>query len=324
MKVLIADKLSQKAVDILNSEEDIIINIKTGLKEEELINIISEYDAIIVRSSPILTKKVIEKAVKLKIIGRAGVGYDNIDINAAGKKGIAVMNAPFGNVNSAAEHTIAMLFALSRHIHNAHHSLKHQRKWDKKKYIGVELKNKIIGVVGFGKIGKIVGEICKGLKMEVICYDPYISAEDMDKRGIKKVEFNELLGISDFITLHVPLTDETRNLIDEPQFKIMKKGVRIINVGRGGLINEKTLYNTIKSGKVSGAAIDVWEKEPCIESPLLELDEILATPHLGASTIEAQENVGIDIAHQVIEGLKKGNLINVVNNIKEIKKVKIL
>ncbi|MCK4429053.1 MAG: phosphoglycerate dehydrogenase [Candidatus Aenigmarchaeota archaeon] len=321
MKILIVDKLSQKAINILTSENDIEVNIKIGLNEEEIINIISEYDTIIIRSSHILTKKVIEKAAKLKIIGRAGVGYDNIDVKTATEKGIVVMNAPFGNVNSAAEHTIAMMFSLSRHIHNAHHSLKRQKKWDKKKYVGVELKNKIIGIIGLGKIGKIVGEICKGLKMEVICYDHSISAENMEKTGIKKVEFNELIKTADFITLHIPLTEETKNLIDKAQFEIMKDGVRIINVGRGGLINEKSLYEAIKSGKIFGAAIDVWEKEPCVESPLLELDEILATPHLGASTIEAQENVGIDIAHQIIEGLKKGKLINVVNGVEEIRKV---
>ena len=315
MKVLIADKVSQTAVDLINAEEEMTADVKTGLSEDEIINIIKDYEGLIVRSATKVTKKIIESGKNLKIIGRAGVGYDNIDIPAATNAGIIVMNTPFGNINSAAEHTMAMILALSRHIHKAHHSLKNRKEWDRKRFVGIELKNKTIGIIGLGKIGKIVAGICQGFKLNIIAYDPFIDAETMEKINVKKVQFDVLLKTSDFITVHMILTDKTRNIIDKPQFELMKNNVRIINVGRGGLINEKALYDAINSRKVNGAAIDVWENEPSIESPLLELDDILATPHLGASTIEAQENVAIDIAHQMIDGLKKGILINVVNKL---------
>lgn len=312
MKVIILDTVSHTAVDMINAEEDMSVDVKTDLSEKEIMKIIDQYDAIIVRGTKI-TKNIIEKASKLKLIGRAGVGYDNIDIDAATRKGIAVMNTPFGNVNSAAEHTVAMILTLSRNIHKADIFMKHEKKWDKKRFMGIELKGKTLGIIGLGKVGKIVAGICNGLHMNVIACDPFIEADYMRHLNVKKVELNELLKESDFVSLHVHLIESTKNIIDKEQIAMMKDGVRIINAGRGGLINEDALYDAIKSKKVNSAAIDVWINEPFVESRLMDMDEVLATPHIGATTIEAQENVAIDVAHEIIDGLKKGILVNVVN-----------
>ena len=320
MKILVADNLNKQAIEILAKEKDFEVDQKIGLTEDELVKIVQNYDAMLVRSGVKVTKKIIDSAVNMRIIGRAGVGVDNIDVIAAKAKGIAVMNTPFGNVNSAAEHTIGMILALSRHIHHGHHSLFHKKEWERKKFTGVELKGKVLGVIGFGNVGRIVAKIAhKGFEMNVIGYDPFVDAESMKKLGVKKVELEELIKASDFITLHTVLIPATRNMLDKPQFEMMKPGVRIINVGRGGLINEKSLLDALNAGKVAGAAIDVWENEPPFESPLLKSPDILATPHLGASTKEAQENVSIDIAHQLIDALKKGVLMHVVNGISELK-----
>lgn len=319
MKILVADKVNDAAIKLLKKDGH-EVDIKTGLSEDDIVSIIPEYDAMIVRSGVKVTKKIIDAAEKLKIIGRAGVGVDNIDVEAATAKGILVMNTPFGNVNSAAEHTIAMIMSLARHVHHGHHSLKHKKEWERKKYTGVELKGKKLGIIGLGKVGGIVAKIAKkGLGMKLLGYDPVVDAAGAKKMGVKKVEFEELIKKSDFITVHVPLIEQTKNLIDKKEFDIMKKGVRIINVARGGVINEQALHDAIKEGKVEGAAIDVWTTEPPFDNPLLNLDNVLVTPHLGASTVEAQENVAIDISKQFIEAFKNGVIVNAVNKLEKLR-----
>jgi len=311
-KVLVSDPLSKKGLEILGEAKNLKVDVKPGLPLEELKKVIPEYDAIIIRSETKLTKEIIEAADRLKVIGRAGIGLDNVDLPAATKKGIVVMNTPQENAIAAAEHTIAMMFAISRKIPQATASMK-AGKWEKKKFMGVELYNKILGVVGIGVIGTIVVDRARALKMKVIAYDPYISKEAAEKKGVDLVSFDELLARSDFITVHTPLTDETRNLIDKNGMGKMKKGVILINCARGGIINEKDLYDAIKEGKVVGAALDVFEKEPAIGNPLLGLGEVVSTPHLGASTGEAQENVALAISQQIVDYLLLGEARNAVN-----------
>ncbi len=311
-KVLISDPLSNKGLEILGKAKNLKIDIKPGLPPEELKKIIPEYDAIIIRSETKLKADIIEAANRLKVIGRAGIGLDNVDLPAATKKGIVVMNTPQENAIAAAEHTFAMILSISRKIPQATASMK-GGKWEKKKFMGVELYNKIFGIVGIGVIGTIVADRARALKMKVIAYDPYISKEAAEKKGIELVSLDELLERSDFISVHTPLTDETRNLINKDTFRKMKSGGIIINCARGGIINEKDLYDAIKEGKVAGAAVDVFEKEPAVGNPLFELDEVIATPHLGASTGEAQENVAIAIAQQVVDFLVSGEARNAVN-----------
>ncbi len=311
-KVIISDPLSKKGLDILEKAHHLKYDIKIGLPPEELKKIISEYDAIIIRSETKLKAEIIEAADRLKVIGRAGIGLDNVDLSAATRKGIVVMNTPQENAIAAAEHTIAMMLSISRKIPQATSSMK-AGKWEKKKFTGVELYNKTLGIIGIGVIGTIVVDRARGLKMKVIAFDPYISKEAAEKKGVDLVSFEELLNRSDFISIHTPLTDETRNLIDKSAFEKMKKGVILINCARGGIINEKDLYNAIKDGKVTGAALDVFEKEPAIGNPLLELEEVIHTPHLGASTGEAQENVSIAIAQQIVDYLLRGEARNAVN-----------
>ena len=311
-KVLISDPLSSTGLDILGKAKNLKCDIKPGLSPEELIKIIPEYDAIIVRSETKLGSKIIEAADRLKVIGRAGIGLDNVDLPAATKKGIVVMNTPQENAIAAAEHTIAMMLSISRRIPQATASLK-GGKWEKKRFMGVELYNKVLGIVGIGVIGTVVADRARALKMKVISYDPYISKEAAEKKGIELVSFDEVLEKSDFITVHTPLTDETRNLINKDTFRKMKDGVIVINCARGGIIAEKDLYDAIKEGKVAGAALDVFEKEPATGNPLFELDEVIGTPHLGASTGEAQENVAVAIAQQVIDFLVTGEARNAVN-----------
>lgn len=255
----------------------------------------------------------IEAAEKLKVVGRAGIGVDNIDIAAASKKGIIVMNTPGGNANAAAEHAVAMMAALARNIPQAHMSMK-QGKWEKKKFMGVELSGKTLGVIGLGNIGKIVAEKARGLKMYVIAYDPFVSAENVKSLGVEIVPLEEIFKRSDFITVHTPLTDETKYMIDRKAFEKMKDGVRIINCARGGIIKESDLVEAIESGKVAGAALDVFETEPLPpDSPLIKNDKITLTPHLGASTVEAQVNVAVAIAKQIVDYLLTGNIVNAVN-----------
>jgi len=311
-KVLVSDPLSNKGLEILDKAEDLRVDIKPGLAPEELKQIISEYDAIIIRSETKLKGDIIESARRLKVIGRAGIGLDNVDLPAATKKGIVVMNTPQENAIAAAEHTIAMILAISRQIPQATASMK-GGKWDKKKFVGVELYNKTLGLVGIGVIGTIVADRARGLKMKVIGYDPYLSKEVAEKKGVDLVSFDELLSRSDFITVHTPLTDETRNLIDQSAIQKMKDGVILINCARGGIINERDLYDAIKGRKVAGAALDVFEIEPAVGNPLLELEQVISTPHLGASTGEAQENVAIAIAQQIVDYLLLGEARNAVN-----------
>jgi D-3-phosphoglycerate dehydrogenase len=311
-KVLVSDPLSNKGLEILGRAKNVRYDIKTGLPPEELKKIISEYDAIIIRSETKLKAEIIEAASCLKVIGRAGIGLDNVDLPSATKKGIVVMNTPQENAIAAAEHTIAMMFSISRKVPQATASMK-AGKWEKKNFMGVELYNKTLGIVGIGVIGTIVVDRARGLKMKVVAYDPYISKEAAEKKGVDLVSFDQLLSRSDFISIHTPLTDETRSLINKSAFEKMKKGVILINCARGGIINEKDLYEAIKEGKVAGAALDVFEKEPAIGNPLLELEEVISTPHLGASTGEAQENVSIAIAQQIVDYLLLGESRNAVN-----------
>lgn len=311
MKVLISDSISPKGIEIL-TRAGLGVDVKTGMGHDELKACIGEYHGLIIRSATKVTSDIIEAAKNLKVIGRAGSGLDNVDKVAATKKGIVVMNTPGGNTITTAEHTIALMFALARQIPQAVASMK-EGKWDKKRFMGIELYNKTLGVIGIGNIGKQVARRALALGMNVIGYDPYLSEENAIGLGIKKVELSELFRVSDFITIHTPLTAETKNLINRKTIGMMKDGVRIINCARGGIVNESDLYEAIKSGKVGGAALDVFEKEPPGENPLLGLDNVICTPHLGASTKEAQENVAIAIAEQVADYLVNGIIRNAVN-----------
>ena len=311
-RVLVCDPLSNRGLEILGKAKGVKVDIKTGLSPEELKKIIGEYDAVIIRSETKLRADLIEAGDRLKVIGRAGIGLDNVDLPAATKKGIVVMNTPQENAIAAAEHTIAMMMTVSRKIPQATSSMK-AGKWEKKSFLGVELYNKVLGVVGIGVIGSIVTDRARGLKMKVIAYDPYISKEVAEKKGVDLVSFDELLRRSDFISIHTPLTEETRGLINADAFQKMKHGVILINCARGGIVSEQALLQAIKEGKVAGAALDVFEKEPAIGNPLVELNEVVCTPHLGASTGEAQENVSIAIAEQIVDYLTLGEARNAVN-----------
>jgi D-3-phosphoglycerate dehydrogenase len=311
-KILVSDPLSKRGLEILEKAKGLRYDLKSGLSPEELKNIIPEYDGIIIRSETKLKGDIIEAGKCLKVIGRAGIGLDNVDLPAATKKGIVVMNTPQENAIAAAEHTIAMILSISRKIPQATASMRAGR-WEKKKFMGVELYSKTLGLIGVGVIGTIVADRARGLKMKVIGYDPYLSKEVAEKKGVDLVSLDELLRRSDFITVHTPLTDETRNFIGKSAFDKMKDGVIMVNCARGGIINEKDLYDAIQGGKVSGAALDVFEKEPAIGNPLLELEEVISTPHLGASTGEAQENVSIAIAQQVVDYFLLGEVRNAVN-----------
>lgn len=310
--VLISDPLSEEGIQPLRTAENINIVIDTGMKPEELVHRIAAFDALIVRSQTQVTRELISNASRLKIIARAGVGVDNIDLEAATEHGIIVVNAPNGNTNSAAEHTMAMIMSLSRNIPQAYHALKNNQ-WERKKYIGVELKDKTLGVIGLGRIGTEVSFRAKGQRMNVVAYDPFLTEEKADKMGIGYGTVNEVLQQADFITVHTPLLKETRHLINAEAFQLMKKGVQIVNCARGGIIDEEALYEAIISGKVAGAALDVFEEEPFLDNKLLELPEVIATPHLGASTIEAQESVAIDASRDVVRFSAGGSVKNPVN-----------
>ncbi|MBQ0140830.1 MAG: phosphoglycerate dehydrogenase [Kurthia sp.] len=314
INILISDPLSEDGIYPLRQEKELDLNIvsNTGLSPEELKAIIKDYEVLLVRSQTKVTREIIEAADNLKLIGRAGVGVDNIDLDAATEKGIIVVNAPDGNTNSAAEHTTAMIMALARHIPHAHMSLQEGR-WDRKKFTGVELKNKTIGVVGFGRIGQEVAHRAKGNRMNVIAYDPFLTAEKAEKAGVAYGSVEDVAKVADFITVHTPLLDSTRHMINADIFQLMKDGVRIINCARGGIIDEDALYDAIQSGKVVGAALDVMEEEPFVGNRLLELPQVIATPHLGASTIEAQESVAVDVSNDILSYFKFGSVINPVN-----------
>ncbi|GGK02157.1 phosphoglycerate dehydrogenase [Lentibacillus kapialis] len=310
--ILIADPISDEGLDVLYKAKDVSITKETDLKSEELEKRIPEFDALLVRSQTKVTRNIIERAENLNIIGRAGVGVDNIDLDAATENGIIVVNAPNGNTNSAAEHTMAMMMTLSRKIPQAHSALKN-RKWERSKYVGVEVKNKTLGIIGLGRIGTEVAYRAKGQRMNVIAYDPFLTEEKADKMGITYGEFEDVLSEADYISVHTPLMKETRHMIGADAFRQMKDGVHIVNCARGGIIEEDALYDAIVSGKVAGAAIDVLEEEPFQDHKLLELPQVVATPHLGASTVEAQENVAIDVCHDVLSHLNGDQVKNPVN-----------
>jgi len=312
MKILISDPISERGVQLLQGNPAFQADKNTGLKEDQLCEIIGQYDALVVRSQTKVTKKVIEAAKKLRVIGRAGVGVDNVDVDAATRRGIIVMNTPGGNTISTAEHTFSMMMALARKIPQAHASVK-AGKWDRKSYEGVELYNKTLGIIGMGRIGSEVARRAIAFGMRVLAYDPFLSLSRAKTLQVEVVELDDIYTRSDFITVHVPITDQTRGMINTNAIAKMKKGVRLINCARGGVISEKDLCDAIKSGHVAGAALDVYEKEPPTDSPLRELDAVVMTPHLGASTHEAQESVGTEIAEQIAEALTGGTIRNAVN-----------
>jgi len=321
MKVLVSDSLSEKGIEIL--EKGAEVDVRTGMSPEELKACIGEYDALVVRSQTQVTEDVIKAAENLKIIGRAGVGVDNIDVEAATQRGIIVINAPEGNMISAAEHTIAMMMAISRNIPQANQSMR-AGKWDRKLFMGVEVRGKTLGVVGLGRIGTEVAKRAQGMEMNIMAYDPFISEERAADLGVKLTTVEDIVLNADYITVHTPLTKDTRDLIAKEEFEKAKPGVRIINCARGGIINEKALAEAVASGKVAAAAIDVFTSEPPTGSPLLEQDNIIVTPHLGASTKEAQVNVAVDVAEQIInfnQGLPVKNAINMPYVKQEIMKV---
>jgi len=309
-RVLVSDPLAEEGLVILQAAVD--VDVKTGLKEDELCNIIGDYDALLVRSGTDVNAKVIEAGKRLKFIGRAGVGVDNIDVDAATKRGIIVANAPEGDTLAATEHTMAMMQSLARNIPQANASLK-KKEWKRSKFMGVELNEKTLGIVGFGRIGREVAKRANAMEMKCVAYDPFITQERASQLGVEMMSMEDLFKIADIITVHTPLIAETKHVINEKSIATMKDGVRIINCARGGIIDEKALYDAIKSGKVAGAALDVFEEEPPTESPLLTLDQVIVTPHLGASTVEAQLNVAVSVAKQCIEVLKGGSAKYVVN-----------
>ena len=310
-RVLIADQLSPAAVAIFQ-ERGIEADVNVGLSKDELVRIIPNYDGLAVRSATKVTDKVLAAAQRLKVIGRAGIGVDNIDVRAATAKGVIVMNTPFGNSITTAEHAISLMMALARQIPEADRSTQ-AGKWEKSKFMGVELFNKTLGVIGCGNIGSIVAERAIGLKMKVVAYDPFLSDERALELGVAKVQVDELLHRADFITLHTPLTDKTRNIINAAALAKAKPGVRVINCARGGLVDERALAAALKAGQVAGAAFDVFEVEPAKESPLFGLPNVICTPHLGAATGEAQENVALQVAEQMAEYLLRGAISNAVN-----------
>ncbi len=312
MKVLVSDNLGQIGIEMFQKEKNIDVDVKTGLTPDELKDIIPEYDALVIRSATKVTEELLDAAVNLKVVGRAGIGLDNVDITAATKRGVVVMNTPGGNVITTAEHAIAMILSLTRNIPAGTASLK-QGLWDKKKLQGRELYNKTLGLIGFGKIGSIVTDRAQGLKMKVIVYDPFVTPELIEKAGVESVSLKELYSRSDYITIHVPKMKETVGLLNEEAFSLMRDGVMVVNCARGGIVDEAALYGAMKSGKVSGAALDVFETEPPVDSPLFEFDRFICTPHLGASTKEAQTNVAVAVAEQIIEYLNNGTIINAVN-----------
>ncbi|MFH1640813.1 MAG: phosphoglycerate dehydrogenase, partial [Candidatus Omnitrophota bacterium] len=313
MRILVSDPLSPEGIKLFSDKKEFQVDVKTDLKPDSLKEIIKDYDALIVRSATKVTKEVIAQAAKLKVIGRAGVGLDNVDLDAATQKGIIVMNTPAGNTISTAEHTVSMILALSRNIAQANASMK-QGEWKHSKFMGVEIYNKVLGIIGFGRIGREVARRTLSFGMKVLAYDPFLSREVAEAIGVEVVELKGLLERSDYITVHTPLTEETKHMISKTEFAEMKKGVRLVNCARGGIIDEAALVNAIKEGKVIGAAIDVFEKEPpSPDNELLKLDNVITTCHLGASTEEAQVNVAIEIAECVRDYLLGKGIRNAAN-----------
>lgn len=300
-KILVADGVSELGIDILQEEFEVVE--RPQLDKEELLATIGEYDAIVLRSATKMTAEVIAKADRLQVIGRAGVGVDNIDIEAATAKGIIVLNAPDGNTNAATEHTFALMLALARQIPQAHASMAAGR-WDRKAFLGVELRNRTLGILGLGRIGAGVALRAQAFGMQIVAYDPFLTAERAETLGVRKATLEEVLQAADFLTLHLPLTDETRNLINRERLALMKDGARIINAARGGCVVISDLVDALRSGKLAGAALDVYPEEPLTDADeLLALPNVVLTPHLGASTVEAQEGVAVDVAHGIVAAL---------------------
>ncbi len=310
-RVLIADDLSPAAVAVLE-DRGILVDVRTGLGEGELCAVVGDYDGLAVRSATKVTARVLDAAGNLKVIGRAGIGVDNIDLAAATGRGVVVMNTPFGNSVTTAEHALALMLALARRVPAADRSTR-AGKWEKSRFVGTELAGKVLGLIGCGNIGAIVADRAQGLKMRVIVYDPYLAPERALDLGVERVSFDDLLARADLISLHAPLTESTRNMLDRAALASTKPGVRIVNCARGGLIDEAALYDAIQSGHVAGAALDVFAEEPARSSPLFELDEVVVTPHLGASTAEAQEKVAVQIAEQIADYLTTGAVVNALN-----------
>jgi len=310
-KVLISDKLSPEAVAIFR-DRGVDVDVKPGLAPAELREIIGQYDGLAIRSATKVTKELLDAATHLKVVGRAGIGVDNVDLKSATARGVIVMNTPHGNSITTAEHAIAMMFALARQIPEATASTK-AGKWEKNRFMGTELTGKFLGLIGAGNIGSIVADRAHGLHMRVVAYDPYLSEKRALDLGVEKVDLEELLARADFITLHTPLTDATRNILSRAALAKTKRGVRIINCARGGLIDETALAEALVSGQVGGAALDVFENEPAKDSPLFGLENVVCTPHLGASTNEAQENVALQVAEQISDFLLTGAVTNAIN-----------
>ncbi|ACG79681.1 D-3-phosphoglycerate dehydrogenase [Phenylobacterium zucineum HLK1] len=311
-RVLIADKLSPAAVEIFK-QRGVDADIKTGLPKDELLKIVDQYDGVAIRSATKIDKDVIAAAKNLKVVGRAGIGVDNVDIPSATAAGVVVMNTPFGNSITTAEHAIAMMFALARQLPAADVSTQ-AGKWEKNRFMGVELYGKTLGLIGAGNIGSIVADRALGLKMKVVAYDPFLSPERALEIGVEKVELDELLARADIITLHTPLTDKTRNILSEENLRKTKKGVLIVNCARGGLVDEAALRKLLDEGHVGGAAFDVFIEEPAKENVLFGAENFIATPHLGASTLEAQENVALQVAEQMSDYLLTGAVTNALNS----------
>lgn len=313
LKVLISDKLSPAAVRVLE-ERGIHVDLQPDLGKDpaRLAGVIEDYDGLAIRSATRVTPELLERATKLKVIGRAGIGTDNIDKAEASRRGIIVMNTPFGNMTTTAEHAIAMMFAVARQIPEASAST-HEGKWEKSRFMGTELTGKTLGVIGAGNIGGIVCDRARGLKMKVLAHDPYLSSEKAERMGVTKVELDELLARADFVTLHVPLTDSTRGILSREALRKTKPGVRIVNCARGGLVDEEALAELLKSGHIAGAAFDVFAEEPATENPLFGLPNVVCTPHLGAATNEAQENVAVQVAEQTAAYLVDGAVENALN-----------
>jgi D-3-phosphoglycerate dehydrogenase len=311
-KILVSDPLAKEGIAILEKEKGFKVDVKPKLPPAELKEVIKGYDALIVRSGTKVTSDIISSAENLKIIGRAGVGLDNVDVGAASKKGIIVMNAPAGNTISTAEHTMSLMLAMSRNIPQAYSSMR-EGKWDRKKFMGTELYGKTLGIIGLGRIGAEVAKRAISFKMKILAHDPFLSEQKAKKMDVELVDLKSLLKQSDYITVHTPFTSETKHLLGEDEFKIMKDGVRVINCARGGILDEKALEEALESGKIGGAALDVYEKEPPTESPLLKRPNVVTTPHLGASTEEAQVNVAIDIAESVRDAMLDRGIRNAIN-----------
>ncbi len=311
-KVLISDKLSPAAVEIFK-RRGIAVEVRHGLSPAELRAIIAPFDGLAVRSATKVTRELMEAAPNLKVVGRAGIGVDNVDVTSATARGVVVMNTPYGNAITTAEHAIAMMFALARQIPEASTSTK-AGKWEKNRFMGVELFGKTLGLIGCGNIGSIVADRAVGLKMKVVAYDPFLSERRAIELGVEKVELNALLERADIVTLHTPLTEQTRAIINAGTIARMKPGARLINCARGGLVDEAALYDALRAGHLAGAALDVFETEPATESPLFGLENVVCTPHLGAATAEAQENVALQIADQMADYLLSGAVANAINS----------